>query len=231
MYQRLATHMSSNPYMRARAKLAYDRGQAAGQWVQRLLRRRYGHELYRMIRLTFHGASAEPSTSLVVTDFRVTGGALWNPLEAGLLANYSSGWWKHRACHYRRISVTGGVCLLFGITRDPTLMSDPVRLLHFSGRTLRANGKVIAEYIEQQDMWHGVVRPIWWSAMRIISRHAMAGLVDTARIVHLNPWEPVPANDGIALPPASAPGAGPISPVRTAKDRNRSALRSRTGAR
>ena len=189
-----------------------------------------------MIRLTFHSASAEPSTSLVVSDFRVTGGALWNPLETGLLANYSGGWWKHRGRHYRRISVTGGGCLLFGITRDPTLMSDAVRLLHFSGRTLRANGTVIAEYIEQQDMWHGVVRPIWWSAMRIISADAMPGLVDTARIVRLNPWEPMPANDGIALqgndgvalPAATARDAEPISANRTSKDRSRLIRRSRT---
>jgi hypothetical protein len=142
-----------------------------------------------MIRLTFHDADETPSESLDMSDFRVTGGALWNPLEHGLLASYSEGLWKHRGHYYSEISAEGGGCMLFGITRDPTLVSDPVDRLLFSGRALQADGIVIAEYVEHQDMWHGLVRPIWWTAMRIISARAVTGLVDSSRVVRLNPWE------------------------------------------
>ena len=145
-----------------------------------------------MIRLTFHNETGTPTDCLDMSDFRVTGGALWNPLEHGLLASYSAGLWKHRGHYYSQISAEGGGCMLFGITRDPTLVSDAVDQLLFSGRTLLADGIVIAEYIEQQDMWHGTLRPIWWTAMRIISARAVAGLVDSSQVVRLNPWESPP---------------------------------------
>ena len=143
-----------------------------------------------MIRLTFHGKFDAPHKVLELSDFRVMGGALWNPTQEGLLATYCDGGWQHRGQHYRRVSVEGGGCLLFGITRDPTLLSDPVSLLLFSGKLLRAHGITIAEYIEQQEMWHGTVRPMWWTAMRVVSTEAVSALADASRVVRLNPWEP-----------------------------------------
>jgi hypothetical protein len=153
-----------------------------------------------MIRLTFHGKDGALARVLELSDFRVMGGALWNPLEQGLLATYAHDGWQHRGEHYRQVSVEGRGCLLFGITRDPTLLSDPVGLLLFSGRVLRAHGIAIAEYIEQQEMWHGVLRPMWWSAMRVVSAEAVSALVDTSRVVRLNPWEPLPARVPDSLP-------------------------------
>ena len=152
-----------------------------------------------MIRLTFHGKDGAPERVLELSDFRVMGGALWNPPEQGLFATYSDDGWLHRGQHYRQVSVEGGGCLLFGITRDPTLLSDPVGLLLFSGRRLRAHGIAIAEYVEQQEMWHGTLRPMWWSAMRVVSAEAVSALADASRVVRLNPWEPMAA----ARPPES----------------------------
>ena len=145
----------------------------------------------RMLTLSFfEGAVAQPATSMTISDLRVTGGAIWNPTQYGLLASYSDGAWKHRRQRYSRLAVTGGGCLLFGITREPTIVSDSIEHFYFIGPTLSANGVGIAKYIEKQDTWHGLVRPMWWTAMRIVSRDGISALVDHAQVVLLNPWEP-----------------------------------------
>jgi hypothetical protein len=144
-----------------------------------------------MLTLTFfEGAAAQPATSMTISDLRVAGGAIWNPTQYGLLASYCDGAWEHRRQRYSRLAVTGGGCLLFGITREPTIVSDPIEHFYFIGPALSANGVGIAKYIEKQDTWHGLVRPMWWTAMRIVSKAGITALVDHAQVVLLNPWEP-----------------------------------------
>jgi hypothetical protein len=146
-----------------------------------------------MLKLSFyHRATAKPAASLELTDFRVSGGTLGNPLEHGLVATYSAGAWIHHGERYPILAVTGGGCLLFGVTRDPTTVSDPIDHFYFIGPTLSANGVAIAKYIERQDMWHGVVRPMWWMAMRILSVPTVSAVVDESQVLLLNPWEPHP---------------------------------------
>src|SRR5215469_8764673 len=70
-----------------------------------------------MVHLTFHGGSGVPALRLRVTDFRVTGGVLWDHLEYGMIASYCDGCWKHRRRHYSTVSVSGPCCLVFGATR------------------------------------------------------------------------------------------------------------------
>lgn len=152
----------------------------------------------RMLTLTFfEGADTRPVTSMTVSDLRVTGGAIWNPTQYGLLASYCDGAWKHRRQRYSRLAVTGGGCLLFGITREPTIVSDSIDHFYFIGPTLSANGVAIAKYIEKQDTWHGLVRPMWWTAMRIVSSQGVSALVDQSQVVLLNPWEPCRSCDGV----------------------------------
>lgn len=109
---------------------------------------------------------------------------------AGLIASYTAGGWKHRGQLYSRLALTGGGCLLFGITRQPTIVSDVIDHFNFIGRTLNANGVGIARYIEQQDSWRGLIRPMWWISMRIVSSDSMSGLIDHSQVALLNPWEP-----------------------------------------
>ena len=127
-----------------------------------------------------------------LTDLRATGATLWNPMDRELIATYSSGSWKHHGRRYPILAVTGGGQLLFGITRDPTIVSDPIDHFYFIGPILSANGVAIAKYIEQQDMWQGVVRPMWWNAMRIMSVETVSAAVDESHVVLLNPWQPHP---------------------------------------
>jgi hypothetical protein len=160
----------------------------------------------------FPKGAAVPTTHLELADLRVSGATLWNPLDRGLLATYSLGCWKHRGKRYPRLAVTGGGCLLFGITRNPTIVSDPIDHYYFIGPTLSANGVAIAKYIEQQDMWQGMVRPMWWNAMRLLSVETVSAAVDESQVVLLNPWEPQPMSGGPPIldnGPAQARVQGP----------------------
>ena len=141
-----------------------------------------------MIQLTFHDSSDAPAAVLEATDVRFTGGVLWNHVEHGLIACYACGSWKHRGKYYPSISIAGACCLAFGIARQ-ALISEPMSLFSVTGTTFRANGVAIAEYEEKQDIWHGLIRPITWQAMRVISAGAVSALADTTRPVILNPWD------------------------------------------
>ena len=146
-----------------------------------------------MIQLIFHDQAGEPAATLQPTDLRVTGGVLWNLLDHGLIAHYANGCWKHRGQYYPTLSVTGGCCLLFGIARAPTLLTEPIGVFSMTGPTFRANGVAVAQYVEPQDMWQGLIRPFWWTAMRIISAASASALANESGIVLLNPWDPHPS--------------------------------------
>lgn len=141
-----------------------------------------------VIQLTFHNPSGAPAAVLEATDFRITGGVLWNHMEHGLIACFAGGSWKHRGTYYPSLSVAGSCCLAFGITRD-ALISEPISLFSVTGNTFRANGVAIAEYDEKLDLWQGLIRPITWQAMRLVSSGAASALVDASRPVILNPWD------------------------------------------
>lgn len=141
-----------------------------------------------MIQLSFHDASDSPVAVLEATDFRMTGGVLWNHLEHGLIACYACGAWKHRGTYYPGVSIAGACCLAFGIARE-ALISEPMSLFSLTGTTFRANGVAIAEYDEKQDVWHGLIRPLTWQSMRIVSAAAISALADSARPTILNPWD------------------------------------------
>ena len=141
-----------------------------------------------MIRLTFHDSSDIPAEVLEATDIRITGGVLWNHMEYGLIACFAGGSWKHRGTYYPSISIAGACCLAFGIARD-ALISEPMSLFSVTGTTFRANGVAIAEYDEKLDLWHGLIRPLTWQVMRIVSAAAISALADIDRPVILNPWD------------------------------------------
>lgn len=155
-----------------------------------------------MLKLSFFlKRSAAPAVSLELADLRVTGGTLWNPMNRELIAICTDGSWKRCGTQYATLTVTGGGCLLFGITRDPTIVSDPIDHFYFIGPALSANGVAIARYVAQQDMWQGLVRPMWWNAMRILGVEAVSTAVSESQAVLLNPWEPQPMQSPIYLDP------------------------------
>jgi hypothetical protein len=141
-----------------------------------------------VIQLTFHEASGSPAAVLEATDFRITGGVLWNQVEHGLIACFASGAWKHRGRYYPSISMAGACCLAFGIARE-SLISEPISLFSLTGTTFRANGVAIAEYDEPQDIWQGLIRPLTWQTMRVVSAGAASALVNTTGQALLNPWD------------------------------------------
>lgn len=140
------------------------------------------------MRLTFHDSSETPVAVLEATDIRVTGGVLWNHVEHGLIACFACGAWKHHGRYYPSMSIAGACCLAFGIARE-SLVSEPMSLFSVTSTTLRANGVAIAEYDEKQDLWQGLIRPITWQAMRIVSAAAASALADVSRPMIPNPWD------------------------------------------
>jgi len=148
---------------------------------------------FSVIRLTFHDPADSPAAELEASDIRITGGVLWNQVEHGLIACFAGGAWKHRGRYYPSISIAGGCRLVFGIARD-ALVSEPISLFSVTGHIFRANGVAIAEYDEKQDLWQGLIRPITWQAMRVVSAAAASALADVTRPVLLNPWD-YPADD------------------------------------
>lgn len=142
-----------------------------------------------MIQLSFLGYPGTPPPVLNVTAFRITGGALWNHVDGyGLIARFSHGSWEHRGRNYPSITVAGACCLVFGIAREATI-SDPISLVSLTGNTLRANGVAIAEFDEEQDLWHGLIRPISWHALRIVNAAAASALAEAIPPVIFNPWD------------------------------------------
>ena len=141
-----------------------------------------------MIQLTFHDASGAPGPVLEATDFRITGGVVWSHVEHGLIACFTGGFWKHHGEYYPSFSMAGACCLAFGIARD-SMISEPISLFSVTGTTFRANGVAVAEYDERQDLWQGLIRPISWQAMRLVSAAAASALADADRTATLNPWD------------------------------------------
>ena len=125
---------------------------------------------------------------LEATDVRITGGVLWTQTEHGLIACFACDSWKQRGRYYPSVSIAGACCLAFGITRE-ALISEPISLFSMTGTTFRANGVAVAEYDEKLDMWQGLIRPITWQAMRVVSAAMASALVDASRATLLNPWD------------------------------------------
>jgi len=140
------------------------------------------------MQVTFHDASDSPAAVIEATDIRITGGVVWNHGEHGLIACFAGGSWKHRGNYYPSISIAGACCLAFGIARD-SLISEPMSLFAVTGTTFRANGVAVAEYDEKQDLWQGLIRPITWQSMRVVSAAVASALVDATCPVILNPWD------------------------------------------
>jgi hypothetical protein len=143
------------------------------------------------MQVRLHEQREEPSHTLDVTDLRISGGALFDPLDHGLIAVFSRGHWKHQGHLYSSISIAGECCLFFGITRAPTFVSEAIGLFSLVGGSLRANGVEFARYSAEQDIWRGVRRPITWSVTRIVVAAVASGLLGEPEISLLNPWDPL----------------------------------------
>jgi hypothetical protein len=157
-----------------------------------------------VLRLTLYDRSGQPVKTLEAADFRIDGGVIWHP-EMGLIAHYSQGAWKHRGRHYSVICAEGRCRLFFGITREPSAISEVISAFAIKGSALSANGVAFAQYSVDQDVWHGVIRKIWWQALRIACEVSSPLLVSGGAITLLNPWDPLLSCsiEGITPTPAS----------------------------
>ncbi len=141
--------------------------------------------------LRFSAATGETEADVEIEELRVIGGAIWDHLEQGVLASHVDGCWKHRGEFYPLLWITGPCQVHFGITRDPLPMSEPISVFSIIGTTLRANGVAFAQYSEEHDMWQGLIRPIWWQSMRVITASPASDFVPDSDAALFNPWDAV----------------------------------------
>jgi hypothetical protein len=157
--------------------------------------------------LTLHAARSRACVTVEASNFRVAGGLIWNRIEGGLLARFCDGYWIHERRKFSTLIFDGRCRLLFGISRNPSGVSDPVGQLSISQTTLMANGIAFASYIPDQDIWQGIVRPMSWSTFRIVDEQVLPALVDETRISLLNPWQAAHGTIWPAIAPATQPAA------------------------
>lgn len=151
------------------------------------------------MRLSFHSDPAGAATSpLTISELEVAGGALSCGLDRRCIALYGHDAWEYSGHSYTTVALLSGGCrLLLRITRELTIVSDPIEHFYFIGPTLSANGVAFAKYSESRGIWRGMVRPLWWRAMRIVSTEHVATFADDSQLIMVNPWESEPSTGGV----------------------------------
>jgi hypothetical protein len=123
-----------------------------------------------MIQVTLSGALHVSDISLEVPHVRIFGGVVWDRLELGVIATYSSGRWVRRSLAYQWMLFEGDFRLLFGLIRDPSPISEPLRALSLCGPMMFLNDTPFAEYIPAMQMWRGTSESrLWWPTFHLIS--------------------------------------------------------------
>jgi hypothetical protein len=151
-----------------------------------------------MLKLTFHSNSnAVSADSLQISELRISGCELWSPPEHPHIATYFNGSWTRHGRSYSTVALTGLGRILFETAAEATSVSDPIDHFYFIGPTLSVNGVAIAKYLEQQDLWRGLVRPMCWRAMRIAGSAGICACSDESQLARLNPWQPLPGLEGV----------------------------------
>ena len=112
---------------------------------------------------------SSPEISLRAPSLCVSGGSVRLGTNLSADITYSHEMWAYRGRTYRMLAVTGSLYLVFGIAREPTIVSHPIDHFHFVGPTMSTDGVGIAKYSEHQNTWHGLLRPMWWVSMRIVT--------------------------------------------------------------
>jgi len=141
-----------------------------------------------MIRLKLFNERGDLVHKLDSIDFRISAGVIWNPELRGPIAYSSGGSWTYVGNYYPKLCVEGRCRLLFGIPRAPSALSEPIGVFSITDSLLRANGVAFAQYVEESEMWQGLMRPIWWQVMRIFSDGTLTLPMKELRIPTLNPW-------------------------------------------
>jgi hypothetical protein len=123
-----------------------------------------------MIQVTLSGAVAAPDISLGVSHVRIFGGAVWDRAELGVIAKYADGCWARRSTNYQWLLFEGHFRLLFGLIRDPSPVSEPLRILTLCGPMMYLIDEPFAEYVPAMEMWRGVQGSrLWWPSLHLVT--------------------------------------------------------------
>jgi hypothetical protein len=112
---------------------------------------------------------SSPEISIRAPSLRVCGGTICIGMNSNREIAYTRGVWRYRGRDYRKLTVNGSLYLIFGIAREPTIVSHPFDHFYFIGPIISTNGVPIAKYSEYQNTWHGLLRRMWWVSLRIVT--------------------------------------------------------------
>jgi hypothetical protein len=130
-----------------------------------------------------------PALSFGAAQLRVTGREISGFMTSLAVAQLTPAGWTYCNACYPVLAVTGGGCLLFDTSHSVSFISDPVDHIYFMGVSLSANGVGIAKYDADEDLWHGLLRPMWYRSFRIISTESVANALAGRTRARMNPWE------------------------------------------
>lgn len=125
-----------------------------------------------MIRLTVIDELGGATPVIAAPYFRITGGAVWIRASGGSdkpLVRYIAGRWRKDDTTCSGMRFEGRCRLVFGLSREPTGVSEELSAVSITGDTLSANGIPFATYDTARDMWRGVGVNTWWHAFRVES--------------------------------------------------------------
>lgn len=137
----------------------------------------------------YHDAAAGPALSFEVSELTVTGCEIGGFADSHAVTRLTTSGWTYAATCFPVVAVTGGACLLFDTAHKVSFICDPVDHLYFIGCALSANGVAIAKYNSVENLWQGVLRPLWYRSFRIVGAESAAAALAGRTQAHMNPWE------------------------------------------
>lgn len=136
-----------------------------------------------MLLLTFQNASDEPGHFPKGTNFRLTVGALWHPIDHRPIPDHNCAFSRHHGRHYPEISIVGERCVAFRNARNLSTVYYQMALLSLTDTAFRVNDLVVAHKDGQTAVWYGHVRSMAWGSTRVINASAGSVHLDASQAV------------------------------------------------
>ena len=127
-----------------------------------------------MIRLTVIGNEGGVAVAAVTSHYRIYGGSVWTRPGDKPLVRYADGGWQHLGVGWAGMRFEGSCRLVLGLPREPERVSGELHDFSIHRCILSTAGIPFAVFVEEQDMWRGVMPETWWHAFRIESAELRA---------------------------------------------------------
>jgi hypothetical protein len=131
-----------------------------------------------MIHLKFEGFQGS-APAFEVPYIRLSAGLLWEDPRRGPLARFDASTWIYQDRPYERVEILGAARLFFGITREPSWISEVLTGLSLEGGKLCVDTQPLAQYDATHEVWRATLPPARaWHSFRIVSSEVISALAD-----------------------------------------------------